>query len=78
MDKEELLDNLKKMVNTEETAIPLYSEYIDEALSASPFLEAQKKQIDTYLKQLDQESKQHSLTFKRLIKKIERNRQDVY
>ncbi|MDD4203473.1 MAG: hypothetical protein PHQ52_08410 [Candidatus Omnitrophica bacterium] len=78
MTKEDLLDNLKKMMNTEETAIPLYAEFIEDSLVLSPFSTEDKKQIFSFLKKLDTESKQHSLIFKNLIKKVDRNRKNVY
>ncbi|MDD4203426.1 MAG: hypothetical protein PHQ52_08170 [Candidatus Omnitrophica bacterium] len=78
MTKEDLLDNLKKMMNTEETAISLYTEFIEDSLVLSPFSTEDKNQIFSFLKKLATESKQHSLTFKNLIKKVERNRKNVY
>jgi rubrerythrin len=78
MDKETLLENLTKMIETEESAVSMYSLYIDDSMAFAPFENSVKTKIQDMLKKLGSDSTRHREMIRKLIQKTERNKKNAY
>lgn len=78
MTKQELLKLLKETLNTEESAMPLYTRHIDSTLFLSGFDSGEQKHISRILNTLNAESTDHGIALRQLINKIESEDKDVY
>jgi len=78
MKKEELLALLKRCLNEEERAIPLYTKHLSETLFLSGFKPEAQIRIKELLLLLKKESESHEKIFNNLIQDVKRASQDVY
>ena len=78
MNKEDLLIALRKMLGTEEQAVPLYAKYMIDTIFLSPFANESKQKIAQGLTRMHDESKGHRKKLEELVNKIQRSSTDVY
>lgn len=76
--KDELLNFLKKGLNTEEKAIPLYAKYLNSTFFLSDFKPEDQVRIKEVLMLLKKESEFHARAFENLIRTVERSDKNVY
>jgi hypothetical protein len=78
MTKEELLALLKRGLDEEEKAIPLYTKHLGTTLFLSEFKPEAQVKIKELLLLLKKESESHAEVYKGLLKSVDGAQQDVY
>lgn len=78
MKKEELLSRLKKLRNTEELAIPIYTQHLNSTLFLSGLKPDVQEKIKETLLVLARESEGHARMFRDMIEKVQESDQDAY
>ncbi len=76
--KENLVNELKEALKTEDSAIPLYTKHISSTLFLADMEEETISRIKEILGILNSDSSKHARMFKSLINKIEGETKDVY
>ncbi|MFA7255529.1 MAG: hypothetical protein WC133_05480 [Candidatus Omnitrophota bacterium] len=78
MTKEELLVMLRRGLNEEEKAIPLYTKHLGATLFLSGFKPELQVRVKELLLLLKKESESHAKVYGELIASVKEARQDVY
>jgi len=78
MTKQELLKSLQHALNTEESAMPLYTRHINSTLFLSGFDHDAQKRMSEILHTLNIESTHHGMALQSLINKIQSEDKDAY
>jgi len=78
MTKEELLVMLKRGLDEEERAIPLYTKHLGTTLFLSEFKPEAQAKIKELLLLLRKESEIHAKVYEGLLKSVKEAQQDVY
>lgn len=78
MTKEELLSRLQLCINTEESAVPVYTKHISNTFFLSEFSAAEKHTVVDILKMLSRDSEGHAAIYRSLVKEVEGSNKDVY
>ena len=76
--KEKLIDELEESLNTEESAVPLYTKHISSTLFLSGFTDKSCSRIEEILSELASDSDRHASMFKQLIEHVKSGVKDVY
>ncbi len=76
--KEKLLQMLKKCIDTEENAIPIYTKHIYDTLFMARFNDEERKRVKEILLTLKTDSEQHKRIFLELAEKVKGSKTDVY
>jgi rubrerythrin len=76
--KNKLIDSLKKCMDREEKAIPIYMQHLNNTLFLSGFKQEEQTEIINILKILSKESEGHRASFEYMLKEIEESSCNVY
>lgn len=76
--KDKLLHSLKKSLQTEEMAIPVYTKHLESTVFLSGLTQEEEKKIEEVLLMLGKESEIHKKVFQSLIQEVEKSSQHVY
>ena len=76
--KEDLLNELKEALKTEENIVPLYTEHVSSTLFLSPFEKPKQERIQQILNTLKLGSQEHARKYEQLILKVRKGNKDVY
>lgn len=76
--KSDLIERLSVCIQTEESAIPLYSKHITSALFFSGFPEEQQIKLKEILEELVSDSERHKKILNALLERVRSSNQDVY
>ncbi len=76
--KEKLLELLKRCLDSEEKAIPIYAKHINNTFFLSEFNKGDQAKLKDVLETLKRESTDHMKIYKDLLQKIKESPQDVY
>jgi rubrerythrin len=78
INRDNLIASLKKSLDAEERAVPIYSKHLNSTLFFSGLDKDFQERIKGLLSILAKESIRHEQVLRTLIKKIERSSKDVY
>jgi rubrerythrin len=76
--KENLINELKEALKTEESAIPLYTKHVSNTLFLADMEEEEVSKIKEILATLNSDSRKHARIYKSLINRVEGGAKDVY
>ena len=76
--RQEVADALRQMLRTEEGAIPVYVQHINNSLFLSEFSAADRREIKAKLQILFVESQKHKAVIESLIRGVEEGGKNVY